>query len=213
MAIHVNEPGRPTGTRLPEIFRDRPVGNVTELVEEHRINPNRSEATDPEVLNAQWPSQSPARQAAEQYQQSSNDEPTPQRPYLPAKSLASTVLHRVDATANLAEGLDEMSKHGIHHLIIMSGATVAGLVDNQWVLSWLQENQHKATDITFSQIELPAFLTATPETDGHLLARLMLAHRLDAALLINREGHAAGIVTSSDFLRLYAEGSRQESNV
>ena len=66
---------------------------------------------------------------------------------------------------------------------------------------------------SFSHIELPAFLTATPETDAHQLARLMLAHHLDAALLIDRDGTAIGIVTGTDFLRLYAEASRHEGSV
>lgn len=212
MAIHVSEPGRPTGTRLPEVFRDRPVGSVTELVEGHRINPNRSDAIDPEVLNAQWPSHSPEHVAA-QYQQSEGNEPEPERRYLPAKALASQHLFTIEASASLAEGLADMSRHGIHHLIILSDKTIAGLVERLWILSWLQDNQRDARDYTFSQIELPSFLTATPETDAHLLARLMLAHQLDAALLITPQGTASGIVTSTDFLRLYAEVRRQESNV
>ncbi len=106
-----------------------------------------------------------------------------------------------------------MSRHSIHHLIIQSDTTIAGLVDRLWILTWLQNNRAEATNYTFSQIELPSFLTATPETDGHLLARLMLAHQLDAALLITPQGTASGIVTSADFLRLYAESRRQESSV
>jgi len=31
MSIFVSEPGRPIGTRLPEAFRSRRVGDVTEL--------------------------------------------------------------------------------------------------------------------------------------------------------------------------------------
>lgn len=212
MAIYVSEPGRPTGTRVPEVFRDRPVGSVTEMVEGHRINPNRSDAIDPEVLNAQWPSHSPEHAAA-QYQQSGESEPEPERAFLPAKTLASANLVTIDASATLAEGLAEMSRHSIRHLVVQSDQVIAGLVDRLWIVSWLLEQQRRAEDYTFNQIELPSFLTATPETDGHLLARLMLAHQLDAALLINREGGASGIVTSADFLRLYADAQRQESNV
>lgn len=212
MAIYVNEPGRPTGTRLPEVFKDRPVGSVTELVEGHRINPNRNDAIDPEVLNAQWPAHTP-EQAAERYQQSSTEQPEPERPYLPAKKLATKELFSVDTSATLAQGLSDMSRHGIHHLVVVAEGDVAGVVERQWILAWLLETNRSANQTTFSQIELPPFLTATPETDSHLLARLMLAHRLDAALLINREGQPAGIVTSTDFLRLYADTRSQQSSV
>lgn len=212
MAIYVNEPGRPTGTRLPEVFKDRPVGSVTEMVEGHRINPNRNDAIDPEVLNAQWPAYTP-EEVAERYQQSSTEQPEPERPYLPAKVLATKDLFSVDASATITQGLNEMSRHGIHHLVVISEGNAAGLVERQWILSWLLETSRPANQTTFSQIELPPFLTATPETDSHLLARLMLAHRLDAALLINREGQPAGIVTSTDFLRLYADTRSQESSV
>ena len=52
MSIHVSEPGRPVGTRLPEIFRGRRVGDVTELEESQRINVNYSETTDAEFQQA-----------------------------------------------------------------------------------------------------------------------------------------------------------------
>ena len=52
MSIYVSEPGRPVGTRLPETFRARPVGDVTELAETKAINPGRSEATDAEFQQA-----------------------------------------------------------------------------------------------------------------------------------------------------------------
>lgn len=211
MAIHVSEPGRPVGTRLPEIFRDRPVGQVTELVEEHAINPQRNDATDPEVLNAEWPSN---RRAVAQYGESAgNDEPETERSYLPASRLTTETLFTLPASATLGEGLAEMDQHGIDHLIVIAENNVAGLVDRAWMLTWLHDNHANAMAHTFSQIELPAFLTASPETDAHQLARLMLAHSLDAALIIDRNGQVAGIITSTDYLRLYAEQSRHESSV
>ena len=48
MSIHVSEPGRPIGTRLPEIFRNRRVGDVSEVRESAKINPEYSETTDAE---------------------------------------------------------------------------------------------------------------------------------------------------------------------
>ena len=62
-------------------------------------------------------------------------------------------------------------------------------------------------------IELPAFLTASPETDAHQLARLMLAHQLNAALVVDKKGSPTGIITSTDYLKLYANAGRQEGSV
>lgn len=210
MAIFVSEPGRPVGTRLPEIFRDRPVDTVTEMVEYHPINPQRSDATDPEVLNAQWPAH---RRAAEEYGENTGAQEDSQRPYLPVARLATTVLHTLPTSATLDEALRQMDNHSVRHLIVVADNEVAGLVEKSWVLGWLSDNQADATAYTFSHIELPAFLTAAPETDAHQLARLMLAHKLDAAVVIDHQSLVVGIVTNTDYLRLYASPSQQEGNV
>ena len=52
MSIFVSEPGRPIGTRLPEAFRSRRVGDVTELSESAAISAEHSEATDAEFQQA-----------------------------------------------------------------------------------------------------------------------------------------------------------------
>ena len=83
----------------------------------------------------------------------------------------------------------------------------------RWILNWLHENQDQDASRSFLNIELPAFLTASPETDAHPLARLMLAHQLDAALAVEADGTPSGIITSTDYLRLYASLSRQEGEV
>lgn len=210
MSIHVSEPGRPVGTRLPEVFRNRAVGNVTELEPEHAINPRRSDATDAEVINAQW---STRRRALEEYGQVTGQDADAEGSYLPASRLASTSLISLPASASLEEGLAAMNRHDIDHLAVTADQSVAGLVDRQWILNWGHDHPDQGLAESFSHIELPAFLTATPETDAHQLARLMLAHHLDAALLIDRDGTAIGIVTGTDFLRLYAEASRHEGSV
>ncbi len=46
MAIHVSEPGRPTGTRLPEIFRSRRVGSLEETSASHALRESSEEISD-----------------------------------------------------------------------------------------------------------------------------------------------------------------------
>ena len=86
-------------------------------------------------------------------------------------------------------------------------------LDLRWLLAWLHETDANAMSASFVNIELPAFLTSSPETDAHQLARLMLAHQLNAALVVDERGQSAGIVTSTDYLKLYANASRHEGSV
>ena len=210
MSIFVSEPGRPVGTRLPETFRARPVGDVTELAETQNINPGRSEATDAEFQQA---NNAGRYKALEEYGAAAAGERREDRPYLPVSSISSQTLYSVQASATISEALSVMDEHQVHHLVVMAGDNVAGLVDLRWLLGWLHENEADAMSQSLVHIELPAFLTSSPETDAHQLARLMLAHQLSAALVVDTKGTASGIVTSTDYLRLYASSGRQQGAV
>jgi CBS domain-containing protein len=210
MSIHVSEPGRPVGTRLPEIFRGRRVGNVTELEEPQDINTRHSEATDAEFQQA---ANFGRHKALEEYGAAAAGEPKEQRPYLPVSRICTPAIVSLTASASVDEALTMMDERGVSHLVITSNKVVAGLVELRWLLGWLYENQEASADSSLINIELPAFLTASPETDAHQLARLMLAHQLNAALIINPDGRPEGIVTSTDYLRLYADAGRHQGEV
>lgn len=210
MPIFVSEPGRPIGTRLPEVLRGRRVDAVDETSDTHASRSDQSGSTDAVYLNAQ---QATVRRAVAEYGETTETEPETQRAYLPVSRICTPALFTLPASATMANALAEMDEHGIHHLVIIAEDAVAGLVDLRWVLAWIHKHAADTTSQSFTQIELPAFLTATPETDAHQLARLMLAHQLNAALVVDRSGDPTGIVTSSDYLRLYAEASRQEGSV
>lgn len=212
MSIHVSEPGRPIGTRLPERFRGRPVRDVSELSESDAIDTRHSDATDAEYQQAAH-SAPERRKALEEYGAASADQPESERPYLPVSRICTPTVASLPATSTLQDALDAMDHHGVHHLVITSEENVAGLVDLRWILAWLHENRVAPDQQSFAYIELPAFLTASPETDAHQLARLMLAHRLNAGLVVDETGKAAGIVTSTDYLRIYAGARAQEGEV
>ena len=212
MSIFVSEPGRPIGTRLPEAFRSRRVGDVTELSESAAISAEHSEATDAEFQQAVHSGGSRFR-ALQEYGAAAAGERREERVYLPVADISSPAQFSVPASATVAEALETMEEHGVHHLVVLSDNNVAGLIDLRWLLSWIHENSSEALNQSLIHIELPAFLTASPETDAHQLARLMLAHRLNAALVINAAGQPAGVVTSTDYLKLYANAGRQEGAV
>ncbi|NMT64831.1 CBS domain-containing protein [Marinobacter orientalis] len=210
MSIYVSEPGRPVGTRLPEIFRGRRVGEVTELTETHKLDVSHSENTDAEF---QMAARSGRHRALEEYGSATAGEPKERRLYLPVSQICTPTLFSLPATATVADALETMEENGIHHIVITADGNVAGLVDLRWLLTWLHESEDHAPDSGFVNIELPAFLTASPETDAHQLARLMLAHQLSAALVVDETGRPAGVVTSTDYLRLYASAGRHEGSV
>lgn len=211
MSIFVSEPGRPVGARVPEIYRGRRVDDVSELTESHPVNPSRSEATDAEFQQAANSGRN--NRALEEYGAASAGEARIERPYLPVSAFCSPALYAIPASASVSEALSSMDEHGVQHLVVMADNNVAGLVELRWLLEWLHQNGADAMAQGLVHIELPAFLTASPETDAHQLARLMLAHRLNAALVIDANGQPTGIVSSTDYLRLYASSGQQQGLV
>lgn len=212
MSIFVSEPGRPIETRLPESIRGRRVDAVEDIPEIQKPRPGYNENTDPAFLHAR---QVTARRALEEYGDASapESEPEADRTYLPVSRICSAGVYSMSASGTLDDALMEMDSHGVHHLVMLAENSVAGLIELKWLLGWIRENKANPASQTFTHIELPAFLTATPETDAHQLARLMLAHQLDAALVMERDGSPFGLVTSTDYLRLYADISRHQSRV
>jgi CBS domain-containing protein len=185
------------------------VGDVSEIRESARINPEYSETTDAEFQAGVQA----GKRKAQQYGRSTAGEPMEQRAYLPVSIMCVSGVPSVPATATLAEALAAMNANQTRHLAVTVGDIIAGMVDEPWLLAWANEFQGKTADQSLATMELPAFLTAFPETDAHQLARLMLAHQLDAALIIDTAGEPVGIVTSVDYLRLYANSGSYQADV
>ena len=213
MSIHISEPGRPIGTRLPDIFRNRRVGNVSEVAESAKINPDYSETTDAGFQAGVQAGVQAGKRKAKQYGRSTAGEPIEHRAYLPVSTVCVPGVTSVPATATLVEALVAMRDNQTRHLAATVSNIIAGMVDELWLLAWANEFPDKAADQSLATVELPAFLTAFTETDAHQLARLMLAHRLDAALIIGTTGKPMGIVTSTDYLRLYADSGSYQADV
>lgn len=210
MSIFVTEPGRPLGTRLPEVFRNRRVGDVSELAESHPVTPGESEATDAEFQQA---ARSGRHRALQEYGTAAAGERREQRPYLPGVANLRPGSAQRHRRQHRVGGPGDHGSARVHHLLVKAEEQVAGLIDQRWLLTWLHQQGPEAMAQQLVHIELPAFLTASPETDAHQVARLMLAHQLNAALVVNEGGQPQGIVTSTDYLRLYASAGQQEGSV
>lgn len=211
MVIFVTEPGRPVASRVPDALRNR-------RVKDPEATPAGT-AADDEMSTAQTMGREhqkrrlQAKQAIEEYQEGPSEEPDSQRPYLPVERLLTRVIQRIPASMSPAQALQSMESHGIHHLVVENQGELAGLIDMRWLLRVLNDGHSNGSQAQLAAFELPAFLTATPDTDAHELARQMLAHGLDAALVLDNTTHPSGVITSSDYLRLYAEARPHEQRI
>ena len=208
--IFVSEPGRSQQNRLPERMRHRRVNNLDGIAAPSAIHDRVDTAETQEKRRQQLR----ARQAIAGYREDLSDEPEAERRHLPVGQVLSRKLRSVSAETSLMDALAQMEKHGIHHLLVETEGDIAGLIDIRWLLRMAYEaGKDTKTPVRLDMVELPAFLTATPDTDAHELARLMLAHQLDAALVLDQDNAAFGVITSSDYLRLYAEISQHEARI
>lgn len=203
VGIHVSEPGRPVGTRLPESFRARRVTDLEQPNELRKASASTDQPVDPARFDLDQSAR--VRRALAEYQDEPKDEPDAQSPYLAVAKLASATILTISADQTLENALESMDNHYIHHLVVMtSDNQVAGLIEKPWVLWHLWQGVGTSQKLT--DMELPAFITVTPETDAHHLAHQMLGYQLSAALVIDRHNRPSGVITGSDFLRLYADG-------
>lgn len=209
MAIFVNEPGRPRGTQISTAIKSQPVATVTQTTPTQAVDPKKNETTDAEIVNAM---RSTERAMAE-YSGVLRTEPDAQGAYVPVSVLATERLVSLPAIATMGEALAVMEQHGINHIALTEDGHSVGLVSADWIIHWLYQQQADADEQAFNDIELPSFLIALPETDAHVLARLMLAHQRRAALIVNKATLPVGIVTATDYLRLYAESGSLENRV
>ncbi len=201
MAIFIADPGHPVGTRLPEALRVRRVRGKDEPEATRRVAANTDQPIDPTRFHAE----PQVRRALQEYQEESGGETDTESRYLPSARLASPALYTISAGESLHAALDTMVRRSVHHLVVTTDAgEVAGLVDETWLLRQFREGVNETAAL--SGCELPSFITVTPETDAHQLAQQMLSHELSAALVIDRNNRPAGIITGTDFLRLYADG-------
>lgn len=208
MSIFVSEPARPGPARLPAALRKRAAAKVAATEHMHAVaSRHEAEAEHDTVADKQA-----ARRAVSNYQQGAGQAATPELPYLPVAHLTGEKIISVPSSATLADAQALMERHGIHHLAVLHEQQVAGLID----VAWLLERRLKAArgaDEQLSGSTLPAFITVTPETDAHELARQMLGHQISSALVLDTDSRATGLVTATDYLRLYAQRAQKHESI
>jgi acetoin utilization protein AcuB len=106
---------------------------------------------------------------------------------------------RPDAPA--AEARAAMRTAGVHHLIVLDGKTVAGLLSERDV-------RNASGDLPVSSLMATRLATATPGTTVREAANILRGRSVGSLPILDR-GRVVGIVTISDLLTLIGRGAER----
>jgi acetoin utilization protein AcuB len=131
--------------------------------------------------------------------------PHSRKPAVLAQDIMSAPVQTLRPDTSLQEAWTLMKAKGFRHLPIASAdGTLAGIISDRDLLrysSLLESHAAQAVQQTIAAIMATQVLTATPTTEIHELARVMLAERISALPVIDNHHRPIGIVTISDILR------------
>lgn len=155
------------------------------------------------------------RLAQQAYQRQGHQAAAPKAALL-AQDLMTSPVTSLPSDSTLLEAWNVMKRKGIHHLPVtsMHGALV-GLVSDRDLLPYTQELEassssrpptgHKLAQVMSSQV-----LSATPTTELHEIARVMLSEHVGAIPILDSSRYPVGILTTSDILRAIVHRSPLE---
>ncbi|MFM8552099.1 MAG: HPP family protein [Nitrospiraceae bacterium] len=131
--------------------------------------------------------------------------PQARKPALLAQDIMNAPVQTLRPETQLKEAWAFIKAKGFRHLPIVSpDGTLVGIVSDRDLLrssSTLEAPAAYPTPQTLSAVMTTHVLTATPATEIHELARVMLAERISALPIIDDHRKPMGIVTISDILR------------
>ncbi len=166
--------------------------------------PARQAHEEPPDQEEQAPDQALAVLAAQQaYAQVSR--PQPRKPALLAQDIMSAPVQALRPDTSLKEAWALMKTKGFRHLPIAStDGRLAGIISDRDLLrcsSTLDSQAAFPVQQTVATIMATQVLTATPLTEIHELARVMLSERISALPILDTGHRPVGIVTITDILR------------
>lgn len=131
--------------------------------------------------------------------------PQARKPAVLAQDIMSAPVQTLRPDTSLKEAWVFIKAQGFRHLPIASAdGTLAGIISDRDLLrfsSLLESQTAQTVHQTVASIMSTQVLTATPTTEIHELARVMLAERISALPVIDNHHRPIGIVTISDILR------------
>ena len=132
--------------------------------------------------------------------------------HMPTLTEAMTAfpLH-VNEDTSLVEAADLMEKHGCHHLPVMAGSTVVGVLTTEDIKLARSPGHHLTTDDGLSAGDLcqRRFARVDLHTRLDVVLNGMADEGMDAVLVMRNE-KLAGIFTSLDACRFFARWLKKE---
>ncbi|HRB16152.1 MAG: CBS domain-containing protein [Nitrospira sp.] len=113
---------------------------------------------------------------------------------------------------SLARARDLFNEHHFHHLLVVQGPTLLGIISDRDLLKAVSPNigtlsetdRDRATlNKRAHQIMSRKLITVAADTTVEAAARLLLEHRVSCLPVVTTTGHLEGIITWRDLLREY----------
>jgi CBS domain-containing protein len=110
----------------------------------------------------------------------------------------------IDPAASLDQAQSLMRQRRIHHLVVMDGKRVIGMLTEQALQRAVADGADRVEEGMFRDVA-----TATPETTLKKAANLMRGGAVGALPVLDRQQRLAGIVTVADLLDLIGRGAER----
>ncbi|HEY6881055.1 MAG TPA: CBS domain-containing protein [Polyangiales bacterium] len=117
---------------------------------------------------------------------------------------------------NLQEVRERLRQHSFHHLPVVDGARLVGLLSQRDVLrasvagsdqgAFARVREQRYLEQTFVRdVMQTSLVTAKPDDGISQLAQRMLKHRVGALPVVDEQNNLLGIVTENDLVRTLVE--------
>ncbi len=202
MPIYVVEPGRRVITPLKVQPKIKQVEELEEISALHPLGIGDEGTTERTAEYYQANQQSALAPTSKQVpsQQPPSPESVPPDALLQAKDIMSAPLIWGQDHWLPIHAAEVMAQHDITHLPVSDGTEVVGLLKESQVLRSLQ-----ADPTTQIGDICEAFLVVGSDSTIDQMAIAMLFKSVDAVLIRNNDFNVIGIVTTADYLKLYAQ--------
>lgn len=125
-----------------------------------------------------------------------------------AQPMTRTVLY-LHPDDRLPEAHELMQEFGFHHIPLLEGQKVVGILSDRDILLYAQptEDGIAVPDLSIREVMTSEVLTCQPDTSMEEIASAMLQYNLHSIPVTDPDGNLHGLVTASDLLRTLSQQS------
>lgn len=116
------------------------------------------------------------------------------------QSIMTTQITTLGPNDSLGEARDILLKKGIHHLPIVDGAKLVGLITS-WDIFKLGKSAEEYHSMSCKSIMSTKLATLEPDHHIGAIAEVLMTHAVHAVPIINDNHELMGIVTTYDLLK------------